>query len=220
MSDFSTERLRMVDGQIRPSDVTDLRIIEAMLAIPREVFVPSHLRAVAYLDQEIAVGSAQAKRGLLKPVVLAKLLQAASVSSSDRVLIVGCASGYSAAVASRLAAQVVATESDQALFEMARSGLKQIGASNVTLSSANPIDGAASSGPYDVILVDGASEIPLDPLYGQLKDGGRLVAVSAMSAPARAVMVTRSGSDYGNRVLFDASAWILPGLARVPAFAF
>lgn len=220
MSDFSTERLRMVDGQIRPSDVTDLRIIEAMLVIPREVFVPSQLRAVAYLDQEIAVASAQAKRGLLKPVVLAKLLQAANVSSSDRVLVVGCATGYSAAVVSRLAAEVVATEPDQALFEMARAGLKQIGASNVTLVSADPIDGAASNGPYDVILLDGASEIPLDSFHGQLKDGGRLVGVSAMSAPARAVMVTKSGADYGNRVLFDASAWILPGLARVPAFAF
>src|SRR5260221_13785221 len=99
MSDFSTARQKMVDGQVRPSDVTDVRIIDAMLAVPREVFVPESKRALAYLDLDLDVGEgASAKRYLIKPVVLAKMLQAAEIKATDRVVVVGCASGYAAAI--------------------------------------------------------------------------------------------------------------------------
>ena len=220
MSDFSTARLRMVDGQIRPSDVTDLRIIDAMLAIPREVFVPNAQRPVAYLDNEIDVGGTTAKRCLLKPVVLAKMLQAAAVSETDRVLVVGCATGYSAAVVSRIAGQVFATEPDAALAGEARTTLAKLGAANVTVTVAEPVAGDPAHGPYDVIMLDGATEIVPERLYEQLKMGGRLLGVYAQTRPARAMMITRSPADYGNRVLFDASASILPGLGAVPAFSF
>ena len=115
MSGFSTARQKMVDGQVRPSDVTDIAIIDAMLAVPREAFVPSAQRALAYLDLDLDVSEAgSAKRCLIKPVVTAKMLQAAEISATDHVLVVGCASGYAAALAAKLASRVTATESDSA----------------------------------------------------------------------------------------------------------
>src|SRR3954453_21661856 len=113
MSGFSTARQKMVDGQVRPSDVTDTRILDAMLAVPRELFVPESRRALTYLDLDLDVSeSGGAKRFLIKPAVLAKMLQAAQIAETDRVLVVGCASGYAPAVISRFARQVIATESD------------------------------------------------------------------------------------------------------------
>ena len=121
MPDFSTARQKMVDGQVRPSDVTDIRIIDAMLAVPREAFVPEHQRALAYLDLDLEVSEgASAKRFLIKPAVIAKMLQAAEITDADNVLVVGCATGYSAAVVAKLAGRVTATESDPALAAQAR----------------------------------------------------------------------------------------------------
>ncbi|MBN9586483.1 MAG: protein-L-isoaspartate O-methyltransferase [Afipia sp. 62-7] len=219
MSDFATSRRNMVDCQVRPSDVTDLRIIEAMLTVPRENFVPDAKRAIAYLDLDIDVAAdGKAKRCLIKPAVLAKMLQAAGITETDRVLVVGCATGYSAAVIARLAKDVVATESDTALASAARTNLS--GLSNVTVSVAEPAAGDSAHGPYDVIVLDGATEVEPRGLYDQLQLGGRLVGVFATVKPPRATLVAHSPADFGSRVLFDASAPVLPGLERVPAFAF
>lgn len=219
MSDFATSRRNMVDCQVRPSDVTDLRIIEAMLMVPRENFVPDAKRAIAYLDLDIDVAAdGKAKRCLIKPAVLAKMLQAAAITENDRVLVVGCATGYSAAVIARLAKDVVATESDAALASVARTNLS--GLSNVTVSVAEPAAGDSTHGPYDVIVLDGATEVEPRGLYDQLKLGGRLVGVFATVEPPRATLVAHSPADFGSRVLFDASAPVLPGLERIPAFAF
>ena len=121
MSGFATARQRMVDGQVRPSDVTDLGIIDAMLAVPREAFVPENQRPLAYLDLDLDVGEgASAKRFLIKPVVAARMLQAAEIKDTDKVLVAGGATGYLAAVVARLAGQVIATETDPAQAAKAR----------------------------------------------------------------------------------------------------
>ncbi len=223
MTGFSTARQKMVDGQVRPSDVTDARILDAMMAVPREVFAPESKRALAYLDLDLDVSEdAAAKRYLIKPVVLAKMLQAAEIKATDRVLVVGCASGYAAAVIAKFdgfAGQVSATESDPALAAKATAALAQIGCGNVTVKTAAAAEGDAA-GPFDVIVLNGATEIVPDRLYAQLSDGGRLVGVFAASQPARATIVTRSHGDYGHRALFDAAAPVLPGLERLPAFVF
>src|SRR3954468_2603573 len=151
MSDFATARQKMVDGQVRPSDVTDLRILDAMLAVPREAFVPESQRALAYLDLDLDVGEAGgAKRFLIKPVVIAKLLQAAEIGEADNVLVVGCASGYAAAVAAKLAARVIATECDGALAAKASDVLATLGFGNVTVRTAAAGSGDAADAPYDV----------------------------------------------------------------------
>ncbi len=221
MSDFSTARQKMVDGQVRPSDVTDLRIIDAMLAVPREAFVPDNARALAYLDLDLDVGEAGGpKRFLIKPVVIAKMLQAAEIGEIDNVLVVGCATGYAAAVAAKIAGRVTATESDAALAARARDVLAKLGFANVTVHTVAAAEGDDTDAPYDVIVLAGATEIIPDRLYRQLGDGGRLVGVFATTRPQRATIVTRSHDDFGDRPLFDATAPVLPGLERPPAFVF
>ena len=221
MSGFSTARQKMVDGQVRPSDVTDIRIIDAMLAVPREAFVPDNKRALAYLDLDLDVGEGgSASRFLIKPAVLAKMLQAAEIQETDRVLVVGCASGYAAAVIAQFAGQVMATESDPALAAKAADTLSRNGCGNVAVRAGSAAEGDQANAPFDVMVVCGATEIVPEQLYNQLRDGGRLVGVFAMSSPARATIVTRSHGDFGHRALFDAAAPVLPGLERLPAFVF
>jgi protein-L-isoaspartate(D-aspartate) O-methyltransferase len=221
MSGFSTARQNMVDGQVRPSDVTDLRIIDAMLAVPREAFVPEGQRALAYLDLDLDVSEgASEKRFLIKPVVTAKMLQAAEIKDTDNVLVVGCATGYTAALVARLAGRVTATEGDPVLAAKAKDVLTQFEVPNVTVGVAPSAEGYPANAPYDVIVLNGATEVTPDRLYRQLKDGGRLVGVFAMTQPPRAMIVTRSHGDFGNRALFDAVVPVLPGLERVPAFVF
>ncbi len=221
MSGFSTARQKMVDGQVRPSDVTDIRILDAMLAVPREAFVPPNQRALAYLDLDLDVSEgASAKRFLIKPVVTAKMLQAAAIKETDTVLVVGCATGYAAAIIAKLAGQVTATEGDSRLAAKAKAVLAELALANVTVLTAAAADGDPANASYDVILLNGATEIAPDRLYGQLKEGGRLVGVFATTQPPRATIVTRSHGDFGNRPLFDAVVPVLPGLERLPAFVF
>ena len=221
MSGFLTARQKMVDGQVRTSDVTDSRILDAMLEVPREAFVPEGKQALAYLDLDLDVSAGgNPKRCLIKPVVTAKLMQAAEIKQGDKVLVVGAASGYAAALVAKLAGQVTATESDPALAARAGSVLNQLGCGNVTVKTAAAADGDTAGAPYDVIVLNGATEIMPEGLYRQLSEGGRLVGVFATSQPPRATIVTHSHGDFGHRTLFDAAVPVLPGLERRPAFVF
>ncbi|MBK3663411.1 protein-L-isoaspartate O-methyltransferase [Bradyrhizobium diazoefficiens] len=221
MSGFSTARLKMVDGQVRTTDVTDRRILDAMLMVPREAFVPASRQALAYLDLDLDVSEGgAAKRFLIKPALTGKLLQAAEIDENDNVLVVGCATGYLAALVAKLARQVTATETDSALAAKAKDAFAAIGLSNVTCKAAACADGDSSAAPYDVIVLNGATEVTPDRLFGQLREGGRLVGVSAESRPSRAMIVTRSHGEFGYRPLFDAAAPVLPGLERAAAFVF
>ena len=221
MTDFSTARRNMVDCQVRPSDVTDIRIIDAMLALPREAFVPEEQRALTYLDLDLDVSQkGPTKRYLIKPMVIAKMIQAAEIKSADSVLVVGCATGYTAALAAKLAGRVTATESDSALAAKAKSILATLGLDSVTVVTAAAPAGEPAHAPYDVIVLEGATEVVPDQLYQQLADQGRLVGVFATSRPQRAVLVTHSHSDFGDRPLFDASAPVLPGFEHREAFVF
>ncbi|SFJ26466.1 protein-L-isoaspartate O-methyltransferase [Bradyrhizobium sp. Gha] len=220
MSGFSTARQKMVDGQVRTNDVTDRRILDAMLTVPREAFVPASRQALAYLDLDLDVGEGASKRYLLKPQLIGKLLQAAEIGEGDNVLVVGCATGYLAALTAKLARHVTATECDSALVAKATDALAASGLTNVTCKAAPCAEGDPSAAPYDVIVLNGATEVTPDGLFGQLKEGGRLVGVSAESRPSRAMIVTRSHGEFGYRPLFDAAAPVLPGLERAAAFVF
>jgi protein-L-isoaspartate(D-aspartate) O-methyltransferase len=221
MSGLPTVREKMVDGQVRTNDVTDSRILDAMLDIPRELFVPENKRALAYLDLDLDVSEAGGAKGyMIKPQVIAKLLQAAEVKTHDKVLVVGSATGYAAALAARLARQVTATEADPTLVAKGKSILEQLGFANVTIKAGAPADGDPAGAPYDVILLNGATEVAPERLFAQLSEGGRLVGVFARSKPARATIVTRAPGDLGHRALFDAAAPVLVGLEQVPGFVF
>jgi protein-L-isoaspartate(D-aspartate) O-methyltransferase len=221
MSGFATARQKMVDGQVRTSDVTDRRILDAMLSLPRERFVPDDKQALAYLDLDLDVADAgSAKRFLIKPMLTAKLLQAAEIAATDRVLVVGCATGYVAGLVAMLGASVTATESDSRLVEKGKEVLAALGES-VTLKVGGAADGDTAGAPYDVIVLNGATEVVPDKLYQQLRDGGgRLVGVFATTTPSRAMIATRWHGEVGDRSLFDAAAPILPSLERIPQFVF
>lgn len=215
MTDFAAARRHMVDGQVRPADVTDLRIISAMSEVARERFVAPEAASLAYLDRAPSVG---AGRCLLKPVVLAKLIQALELEPADRVLVVGCATGYAAAVLARIAGQVVALEQDDKLVLAAQTALASL--PNVTVAAGSLVAGFAKGAPFDAILIDGAVEQVPDDFRRQLKDGGRLACVLGVPPQASARLYRRSGDELGGRAIFDAAAAPLPGFAKRAVFAF
>jgi protein-L-isoaspartate(D-aspartate) O-methyltransferase len=215
MTDFVSARRHMVDGQVRTTDVTDLRVISAMLEVPREKFMPPAVSALAYLDLDVPVG---ASRRLLRPMVLAKLIQVAELQATDRVLDVGCATGYGTAVLAHIAAQVVALEQDAGLAKAAATALAA--QPNVSVESGPLAEGWAPGSPYDVVVLEGATEVAPHALCQQLKDGGRLVCVLGAGPDAKAMLYRRSGGEVGSLAVFDATAALLPGFAKAPVFAF
>ena len=221
MTDFAAARRTMVDCQIRTADVTDLRLIAAMLELPRERFVADDKAALAYLDLDLSVGeSGRAPRRLLKPMVLAKLIQAAEIGDTDRVLDVGCGTGYSAAVLGRLAAQVVALEEDSALARRAGAALAATVAANVKIVSGPLAEGRAADGPYDAILLEGATEIVPEVLFRQLRNGGRLACVMGAGPGGKGMLYRAIDSEFSGRAVFEATAALLPGFAKRPTFVF
>jgi protein-L-isoaspartate(D-aspartate) O-methyltransferase len=222
MMDYAAARRTMVDSQVRTSDVTNYALIDAMLAIPRERFVPDKLAPLAYIDRDLPLDGEgrNASRWLMKPMVLARLVQAADPHPQDRVLVVACGTGYSAAVLGRLAATVVALEDDDALAERARLSTSEVGSANVTVVTG-PLDrGWPASGPYQVILIDGGVETIPEALFEGLAPGGRLVTVVSDGPAGKAMYFRPVNGENGGRPLFDATLPVLPAFKRTPAFVF
>ncbi|MEM7529964.1 MAG: protein-L-isoaspartate O-methyltransferase [Pseudomonadota bacterium] len=217
MSDFAAARRAMVDTQVRPADVTRYGIIEAMMWAPRERFVPTASRDIAYAELEVPVGS---DRSLLAPRTFAKMLEAAAIGPADLVLDLAPATGYSTAVIARLAVAVVAIEPDKALAAQAQNELEALEVMNAALSVGSPAEGDAPHGPYDVIFLNGAVEDLPSALTDQLKEGGRLVAVFNDGPVGRVKVVTRAGSGLSERWAFDATAPLIGGFERSRAFEF
>lgn len=220
-ADFSERRIKMVDGQIRTTDVTSAPLLEALLSVPREAFVPAEQRDIAYIDEDIRIaGTADGPRYLMEPSPLAKLLQIAEISAGDKALVVGCGTGYSTALLSRLTASVVALESDPALAETAARTLAELGCDNVTIVNGALRDGHAAGAPYGVIFIDGAVDHVPDALTGQLGEGGRLVAVEGRGHVGMARLFVKTAGVVTGRRAFNAAIKPLPGFERVEAFVF
>ncbi len=151
-------------------------------------------------------------------MVLAKLIQAAEMEATDRVLDVGCATGYGAALLGRIAGQVVALEQDTGLAKAAGDSL--LSQPNVNVVTGTLADGWAQSAPYDVVVLEGATEVVPHALCQQLKNGGRLVCVLGSGPGSKAMLYARSSGEVGGRPVFDAAAALLPGFAETPVFAF
>jgi protein-L-isoaspartate(D-aspartate) O-methyltransferase len=216
MFDTVAARRMMVDGQVRTADVTNLDLIAAMLAVPRELFVPPGLAAQAYVDADIPIG---AGRALLKPMVLAKLIQGAQVDAGDHVLDVACGAGYSSAVLARIVGSVVALEEDAALAQRAEEALPAAGA-HATVVRGPLNAGWPPAGPYDVILLNGATEIVPEALGRQLKPHGRLACIFGRTPNGKGMIYRLIEGRLVGRPIFDAGAPVLPGFVAPPAFVF
>jgi len=217
MTDYAARRRAMVDGQVRPSDVTEYPIIEAMLTIPREVFVPDTQRDLAYMSEDIDLGGG---RVVLAPRVLAKMLEALDIRADHLVLDIGASYGYSAAVTARLAEAVVAVEEDASMAAEAQTLLSEQEADNVAVVEAPLTEGAPQHGPYDIILMQGGVEQVPDAILDQLKDGGRIIAIFMEGALGRARLGIKSGGRVTWRYAFDATAPLLPGFNVAREFEF
>lgn len=216
--DYAVARNNMVESQIRTNRVTDPRIIGAMAELPREAFLPRNLRGIAYVDEDIPLGSG---RHLMEPLILARLLQHAEIRDSDVVLDIGAGVGYDAAVISRLASTVIGIESDGALVAQANKTLADLGVDNVVLVEGPLQAGYPRQAPYDVIVLGGAVETVSDDIIRQLAPGGRLVGVVMRPGePGRAMLFLRVGDVVNRRILLDATTGRLPGFAREPGFVF
>lgn len=217
MFDSAKARLNMVDGQVRPADVTNPELIAALLDLPRERFLPAGLEAQAYLDGEIEFAPG---RALPRPLVLARLIQSARVTRRDRVLDVGCGLGYSSALLARLAGSVVALEENATLARQAKEALAANDASDVEVVCGPLAEGWAAAAPYDLILLNGATEVAPDTLGRQLKPDGRLLCMFGRGPVTKGTIFRPAEGQLVGRSIFDAGAPLLPGFAAPPAFVF
>jgi protein-L-isoaspartate(D-aspartate) O-methyltransferase len=215
MMNADLARRNMVESQIRPNKVTDLRVIEAFEAVPRERFVPAHLAGVAYIDDDLQIAPG---RYLIEPMVLARLAQALDAQPTDKVLCVAAGCGYGAAVMARLAASVVALDGDAGLCAAARRALAGIG--NVNVVEGDLAAGHAAGAPYDVILIEGAIERLPAALIAQLAEGGRLGTVLIEGGVGHATLYLKTGGVMSHRPLFEAGTPRLPGFVAPPRFVF
>lgn len=223
MVDCDIARKRMVDSQLRPNDITDANVIDAFSSVPRERFVPSSKRKLAYIDDDIQIRSAnemEEARYIMAPMPLGKLIQLAEITPQDVVLVIGCGSGYCAAILSRLASSVVALEEDVALAKNATEALIDIDASNVAVVSRPLEQGLETEGPYDVILINGAVEAVPQALFGQLKENGRLVAVIGTGGSGEARVFTVCSGVVSSRFVFNVNVRSLPGFSKEEFFEF
>lgn len=223
MMDFAALRVKMVDSQLRTTDVTSHSVLNAFFSVPREAFVPEKVKALAYVDNDVQIAAAapgSAARFMMQCSPLGKLLQLAAITRDDVVLEVGAGTGYTSALLSQLAGKVVALECDEALASAAKGTLASLACSNVTVVMGPLEKGHAAGAPYDLIFINGAVEEVPAALLSQLRDDGRLVVVEGLGNSARATVFVRERGALSKNVFFNASVKPLPGFAKAKEFVF
>ena len=216
-------RTRMVNNQLRTFDVTDHRVQDAVLSVPRELFVPQDQRMIAYSDEAIAIlrdTAGRPVRTMTRPAVLGRLLQLAQIDADDVVLLVGAGLGYTAAVIGQLAGSVIALECEESLAATATATLEANEVTNAVVVTGPLQQGYASEAPYDIVLCDGAIEVEPTELLAQVKTGGRLVAIEGLGLSGRAKVYVKGPTGVATRYSFNAAASALPGFLPEPAFEF
>lgn len=213
--DYHAMRAAMVSSQLRTNAVNDPRVVAAMALVPRERFVPEDQRPFAYRDAATPLGRG---RYLNVPMATGRLLTEAYLAATDRVLLIGAASGYSAGVLSELVATVVAVESDPALVAVARDALA--GHRRVELVEGPLEAGAPAHAPYDVLMIDGAVEFVPDALIEQLAPDGRVVTGLVDRNILRLASGRRSAGGFGLVGFADVDCVVLPGFSRPRGFSF
>ncbi|WP_370402206.1 protein-L-isoaspartate O-methyltransferase family protein [Sulfitobacter sp. JB4-11] len=216
MRDFASRRTMMVDTQVRPSDVTKFPIIDAMLTVPRENFVPSAQREAAYMGENLDLGQG---RVMLEPRTLAKMLDALAIGNGELVLDLGCSMGYSTAVIAHMAEAVVAVEEDETMAHEAQEALLAVGADNALVHHGPLTEGAPKHGPYDVIIVEGGVQNVPQALTDQLKDGGRIACLFMEGALGEVRLGHKRDGIVSWRMVFNASAPVIRGFEADSVFS-
>jgi protein-L-isoaspartate(D-aspartate) O-methyltransferase len=220
MIDYELARKTMVDCQVRPNDVTNPDVIQAFLSVPREAFVNAAQKPLAYIDEDLPISIHGAKRFLMEAMSMSKLIQLADVQCDDIVLDIGCGSGYSTAILSKLCSSVVAVECDSGLADQATQILLELSCDNAVVTNGPLEIGLAGEGPYDVIFVGGAvGQLP-QTLTDQLKEGGRLVAVEGTGNAGVARVHTLDSGVLAVRTAFNCAVMPLPGFEKTAGFVF
>jgi len=217
MANFTTARRNMVENQLRPDAISDARLLSAAGSVPREYFAPADARALAYGEAQLGVAPG---RYMLSPLCAAILLQAAEIAPGDVALVVGAGDGYMGALAARLAGTVIGLESDPVLLARATDQLNRCGIDNIALVGGDLAAGYARQAPYDVIVLNGATETGVAMLLAQLRDGGRLVCIEYENTVGRARVYRRDGGAVAGRTVRDLAAPVLPGFEKSAAFSF
>ena len=223
MFDFELARNRMVDNQLRTNEVFDQRILEAMGNVPREAFLPASKRVTAYIDENICVkegSDGHIARYMLKPTVIARLLELAEPKSSDLALIIGSSVGYATTVTAQIVESVVGVDEDQELVNISVDVTSELGADNLAFITSNMSKGMEVEGPYDVIYINGGVEKVPDMLFEQLNEGGRMVVVVGQGLAAQATLYRKSGDSVSGITKFNASVPLLPGMESPKEFEF
>ena len=217
---MTEQRVKMVDNQLRPFDVSNYQVLAAFLDIPRELFVPENKRALAYSDAEIDIPDGDLLRPMIRPMHLARMVQAANLNADSVVLDLGCLTGYSSAVLSRLAGSVLAVEHSEAMVRRATDALAAADIDTVAMVQGNLADGLAAEGPFDAIFLAGAIDAVPEALVKQLREDGVLITVLGSGGAGRAVSIHRDGDGHTVVPLFNCAAPAVPGFEREQAFAF
>jgi protein-L-isoaspartate(D-aspartate) O-methyltransferase len=223
MINEAVARLNMVESQLRTNKVTDEAVLDAFLSVPRARFVPPALRGNAYVDSDIPLGNG---RAVMAPMVLARMLQAAAIGLNDKALVIGCGSGYTTALVSKIAASVVAVDSDTGCCAATRTAIGDLGYSNVEVVEGPLATGWRAAGPYNVIVISGAVTAIPAGVSDQLAEGGRLVTVVEPDSRlpgagvGQATLMTRAEGALSSRAMFDAAVYLLPEFGRTPSFVF
>jgi protein-L-isoaspartate(D-aspartate) O-methyltransferase len=219
MSDYAAARHNMIENQIRPNRVSDARILDAFEQVPRERFVPHALKGIAYADEDLHLGDG---RYLIEPMILARLLQDAQPDATDIALDIGCCTGYTTAILSRLVSTVVAVEQDQTMVDVGNQHLAELEIDNAAVIKGQLPDGYSKQQPYSLILIAGGVEQVPQALLDQLSNTGRLLTVlyDKGGRIGRAVSFEKVGDRTARRIVFDAGTPLLPGFAKELRFAF
>jgi protein-L-isoaspartate(D-aspartate) O-methyltransferase len=221
MIDFAVARKKMVENQLRTSSINDRRLLSVMAQVPRELFVPEDRRDLAYIDEAHRLPSSSGNpRYLAAPAPFGRLVQLAGIDTDDKILDVGCGTGYSTVVLASLAETVIGVESELVLAAAARQHLMALGFDNARVLDGPLAGGAPADGPFDVIIIEGAVEAVGEPLFAQLAEGGRLVAIIKRDAAAVAHLFVKSGRDVASRAEFNTTLPVLPAAKGPAEFVF
>lgn len=221
LPDIERARFNMVEQQIRPWDVNDENVLQAIAKVPRELFVPQEHRALAFCDLEIplVVHGEQTHQVMLAPKLEARLAQALGLNPADCVLEIGSGSGHQAALLAAMARQVTSVEIDSRLAAFAQQNLQSAKISNVTVEIGDGSEGWGNT-EYDAVLVSGSLPCVPDALKYQLRIGGRLVAVVGQAPVMTAIRITRmTAASFETQSLFETVIKPLVG-PRVSSFKF